>query len=88
MHAANVPPLPMKTGKEELRDVKHVIKELSVAFKGKDIRPFPFGLHSTVLRKERVSDGVAKAIERSNVLVEFVWETNSGSDELQFLQYG
>ena len=86
--AASVPFLPMKAGIEELRDLKYVIEELGVAFQDKDIAAFPSRLYLPILGKERVSDGIAKAIERSNALVEFVRETNSGPDELQFLQHG
>ena len=50
--AAPMPLLPVKAGIEELRDLKYVIEELSVAFDGKDIAAFPSGLYLTVLRKE------------------------------------
>jgi len=86
MICAPTPLLPMKARKEELQHFKHVLKELRVVCKCQDIGPLPFGLCPTVLWKERMSDGIAKAIEPANAIVESAWETNSRADELQFLQ--
>ena len=84
-HPATMPLLPMKAHKKELRYLKHVMEELTVACWVKDICPFPFGLGPAIFWEERVSDGITKAIERTNAVVEFVWERNSRTDELQWL---
>jgi len=62
----------MKAFKEELRDFERIMKEFSIAFDGKDIGSFPFGLRLAILWKERVSDSISKAVELFNTLVEFV----------------